>query len=147
VRLGLDTNALVYAHLPAATDHTRVHAYLTRHLTNTSVKVALTPLVLHEFVHVVTDARRFTPPLSMDQALAVARTYLGKDNVEVLAVDEDAVRMAFLLLERHSLGRKRIADALIAATLLTHGVSEIVTCNPDDFVVFDELRVTDPRLA
>jgi predicted nucleic acid-binding protein len=47
--------------------------------------------------------------------------------------------------ERHRLGRKRIADTLFAATLLTHGVTELITCNPSDFRIFEGLTLIDPR--
>ena len=52
---------------------------------------------------------------------------------------------ALELLDAHRLGRRRIADTLLASTLLTHGVSAIVTCNPADFARFDGLAVIDPR--
>ena len=42
---------------------------------------------------------------------------------------------------------KRIADTLFAAALLTSGVHDLITCNPDDFRVFEELRLIDPRTA
>ena len=43
------------------------------------------------------------------------------------------------------LNRRRIADTLLTATLLAHGVTTIVTCNPADFARFDGLAVVDPR--
>jgi hypothetical protein len=49
------------------------------------------------------------------------------------------------LLDSYDLGRKRMADALLAATLLTNSVREIITCNGDDFRVFEGPKVTDPR--
>jgi hypothetical protein len=38
--------------------------------------------VLHEFVHVITDGRRFDRPVAMTEALTLARGYLGRSNVE-----------------------------------------------------------------
>ncbi len=35
-------------------------------------RIAIAPQVLAEFIHIVTDARRFTKPLSMDEARHVA---------------------------------------------------------------------------
>jgi predicted nucleic acid-binding protein len=145
VRRGIDSNVLVYAHMPGLPGHERVAAFLREQLNDHEVKLALTPLILHEFVHVVTDARRFDPPVSMSEARAVAGLYLERSNVECLAVDEASLRIAFHLIERHQLGRRRIADALFAAVLLTRGVAEIITCNPSDYRVIDELTVVDPR--
>jgi len=90
----------------------------------------VTPNILHEFIHVVTDARRFDPPVTMSEALATARLYLGRKNVACVDADETAVLMAFELLDRYGLGRKRLADTLFAATLLQHGIREVITCNP-----------------
>ena len=105
----------------------------------------MTPSVLHEFVHVVTDARRFEPPVGMGEALALARLYLGRSNVECVATDAEALADAFMLVDRHRLGRKRLADTLLAATLLRHGVRQVVTCNRSDFEAFPGLQVVDPR--
>jgi toxin-antitoxin system PIN domain toxin len=145
VRVGLDTNVLVAAHVPGSPWHEAVRAYLMRLLADQETVLVVTPLVLHELVHVVTDARRFEPVLSMSEALALARVYLKRSNVECLALDEEALAGALSLLEQHGLGRKRVADALLASTLLTNGVTELVTCNPADFTAFGELRITDPR--
>jgi predicted nucleic acid-binding protein len=98
--------------------HELVRSYLLDQLAHDDVTLVVTPAILHEFVHVVTDARRFSPPVAMPDALAIARGYLDSTNVECLSVDERAIVSAFDLLERHQLGRKRIADTLFAASLL-----------------------------
>ena len=145
MRYGLDTNVLIYAHLPVFAASAQVRGYLQRGLADDRCRFSLTAVVLHEFVHVVTDARRFDPPVAMTEALVIARSYLNRTNIECLPVDEVSVRLALDLLDTHGLGRRRIADTLLASTLLTHGVTAIVTCNPADFARFDELAVIDPR--
>ena len=145
MRLGLDTNVLIHAHLQVSQDSEKVRTFLKSLLHEAGVRLFLSPLVLHEFVHIVTDARRFEPPVAMSEAVALARGYLHRSNVECLPVDEQAMALALQTIERKSFGRKRIADTLFAATLLTNDVSSIVTCNPGDFVSFEELEVIDPR--
>jgi len=147
MRRGLDTNVLIYAHMPDLPDHVRVRSFLLSQLANEDVTLVITPIILHEFVHVITDGKRFDPPVSMADALAVARVYLDHTNVECLSLDGQAVAGAFALIERHQLGRKRIADTLFAACLLGHGVHELITCNPADFRIFDSLTLTDPRVS
>ena len=142
---GLDTNVLVHAHLPVFAESETVRANLRSKLGDDNWKLALTAVVLHEFVHVITDQRRFNPPVPMASALAVAKGYLARPNVDCLSLDGRALQLALHLLERHGLGRKRIADTLLAATLLRHGVTSIMTCNPSDFAVFNDLEVIDPR--
>ena len=46
-------------------------------------------------------------------------------------------------MEQYRLGRKRVADSLLVATLLQHGV-ELIICNEADFAVFDEITTIDP---
>jgi predicted nucleic acid-binding protein len=145
VRRGLDTNVLVYTHLPAMPDHAPVRRFLLAQLQDPTVTLVVTAQILHEFVHVVTDPRRFEPPVTMAEALATARLYLDRSNVDCVVTDVACVRAAFALLEQHALGRNRIADTLFAATLLQHHVLEVITCNPDDFRVFEALTIIDPR--
>ena len=127
MKRGLDTNVLVQAHVAASANHSAIRRLLLAELADAEVELYVTPLVLHELVHVITDARRFQPPVPMSEAVAVARMYLSHSNVSCAPVDAAAVTRALDLLERHQLGRKRIADALIAASLLNAGVSEIPT--------------------
>lgn len=147
MRTGLDTNVLIQAHLPGLARHQLARDYLVEQLEVPDATLAVTPLVLHEFVHVVTDERRFDPPVSMSEAVAIARGYVGRSNVECLAVDEGSLLLALDLLARHRLGRKRIADALLAATLLTHGVRRLATFNVADFAPFEPLQASEPRLG
>ena len=81
-------------------------------LADEGMNLVITPVILHEFVHIVTDRKRFDPPVSMADALAVARVYLDHTNVECLSLDGQAIAGAFVLMEKHQLGRKRIADTL-----------------------------------
>ncbi len=145
MRRGLDTNVLVYAQMPALAEHGPVRRFLLDQLSQPGVVLVVSPGILHELVHVITDGRRFDPPVAMAEALAVARLFLGRSNVECVAVDGAILELVFRLLERHQLGRKRLADTLFAAALLHHGISEVITCNPGDFQTFEGLRVIDPR--
>jgi predicted nucleic acid-binding protein len=145
LRLGLDTDVLVHAHLQVSKDSEQVRRFLRSQLQDTEVHLYLSPLVLHEFLHIVTDPRRFEPPVATSEAVALARSYLNRSNVECLAVDEQAMVVALRTIERENLGRKRIADTLFAATLVNNGVSSVATCNPADFAGFEDLRVIDPR--
>lgn len=146
MKRGLDTNVLVYAHVASLPEHGVVREFLTRELGRRDVVLCVTPSVLHEFVHVVTDPRRFEPPVEMGEALALARLYLGRANVECLATEASAVAAAFDLVDRHRLGRKRLADTLLAATFLQQGVRQLVTCNREDFEIFPGLELIDPRI-
>ncbi len=143
-RFAIDTNVLLYAHFAGFKEHATVRQFLFRALDDLDTKIVVTPLVLHEFLHVATDPRRFEPPLAMAEALATVRLYLSRSNVECLPVSLEAVAAAMDLIEQQQLGRKRIADALLAGTLLAHGVSLLITYNERDFAGIRGLRASAP---
>jgi len=146
MRRGIDTNVLIYAHMTELPQHERVRSYLLNQLAQDDLTLVVTPGILHELVHVITDSRRFNPPVTMADALVLARSYLNRTNVECLSIDASTLARAFRLLERYQLSRKRIADTLFAASLLDHDVHELITCNLDDFRIFADLTLIDPRL-
>lgn len=49
------------------------------------------------------------------------------------------------LIRTHALHGKRIHDANIAATLIAHGLTEILTSNPKDYACFPEITCTPPE--
>lgn len=146
MRRALDTNVLVMAHIAAMPHHERVRRYLVEQLALPETTFVVTPLILHEFVHVITDPRRFSPAVAMHEATAIARLYLDHANIDCVGVDRHAMSLATALLDKHGLGRNRIADTLLAATLLQNDVSQIVTCNSSDFAVFNAFTLVDPTV-
>lgn len=59
MRRGVDANVLVYTHLSSVPEHRKVRSFLENQLRNATLALVVTPQVLQEFVHIVTDARRF----------------------------------------------------------------------------------------
>jgi predicted nucleic acid-binding protein len=58
-------------------------------------RIAIAPQVLAEFLHVVTDPRRFTQPLEMDEAYDVAEQWWTTTEVERV-FPHDAATQQFL---------------------------------------------------
>jgi predicted nucleic acid-binding protein len=71
---GLDTSFLVAAEVSCHSDHTAARTLASSFRQNGD-HFALAPQAVAEFVHIVTDARRFTAPLTMPQALERARIW------------------------------------------------------------------------
>ena len=65
---GIDTTFLVQVELREVPGHDAARGWLDRAVAKHPQPLALAPQVLTEFVHVVTDARRFATPLSMEEA-------------------------------------------------------------------------------
>jgi predicted nucleic acid-binding protein len=132
---GLDTGFLVAVELQEHSDNPSATALLANAIRAGDV-IGVAPQVLAEFIHVVTDARRFSNPLSIQIAVQTAeKWWTARDVVQVLP-DDAAVRQFFDWMQRFGLGRKRILDTLLAANFARLGISSIMTTNPADFVVF-----------
>ena len=134
--VGLDTTFLVQVEVREAESHASALEVLRRDIVGRRREAGLAPQVLAEFVHVVTDARRFERPLSMAQALAKASFWWNAAEVERIVPDDQAVRRFLVWMREHGLGRKRLLDTLLAATYYESGIARIVTSNARDYRVF-----------
>jgi predicted nucleic acid-binding protein len=86
--------------------------------------------ILAEFIHVVTDARRFETPLQISQALERAAFWAEAREVTLLSADDEANALWLKWLSDFHLGRKRLLDTLIAMTWQIARIREIYTLNP-----------------
>jgi hypothetical protein len=89
-----------------------------------------------EFIHVVTDPRRFQKPLTADEAVDKARFWWDAAEVQHVFPTDASTRLFLDWMQRYQLGRKRILDTELAAILWTAGVRQILTANPSDFQMF-----------
>jgi len=104
------------------------------------ITFGLTAGILAEFVHVVTDPRRFTNPLDMDRATALAGFWTAAAEVVHLPQGPEVTALWLDWMHRHRLGRKRLLDTLIAATWHHADIQEVFTLNPADFDIFAAFR-------
>ena len=101
----------------------------------------LCPTVMDEFIHVITDARRFEQPLGMEVALGVAHDWLSSRETVTLFPCDESTGLQLHWLRDHRLGRKRINDTRIASIYHYHGVRKLLTSNARDYSVFDCFEV------
>jgi predicted nucleic acid-binding protein len=134
---GFDTSFLVAAEVAEHPEHAAVWQRITQ-LRAQGARFGLTTPVLAEFVHIVTDARRFTQPLTMAEALIKARVWWEAAEVEHVTANDEAVRWFLEAMAKHQLGRKRILDTMLAATYRGAGITSLLTLNGADFAVFGE---------
>ena len=144
MRLGIDTNVLLMAHLPTLDAHERVSAYHTRVLSDSGTSVCIPPYVLNEFMFIVTSRKRFEHALSIKKAVRIARAYADAGNVEIIPECQESISLALEMMKTHGLGRRRIGDTMIAASLIAAGIQHLVTTNPRDFRIFSQFTLLDP---
>jgi predicted nucleic acid-binding protein len=107
--------------------------------------LAVTPLVIQEFLHIVTDPKRFASALSMEEALRRAWGIWDSKEVKRVLPSPEVLPRTMELLSAFQLGRKRILDTALAATLEAAGIRRLATFNPRDFRIFDFLEIVTPQ--
>lgn len=142
MRVGIDTDFVVRLSIAAHPGRDAAVDLRDRHL-GAGDHFVLAPQVITEFVHVVTDARRFTKPLSMTKALAAAKDWCDADDVVPLFPNTDSMSRFFELMKKHKLGRKRVLDTALAATLIAAKVKHLITGNAADYSVFSDLTLIE----
>ena len=140
---GLDCNILVQL---ALADHPANAATLAavQAETQRGHPLVFPSLVLTEFLHVVTDAKRFAPPLTMSEALDWIEDLLAHASFQQHEPTPESLRQTLRWMRQFNLGRKRILDTHLAAVLHTAGVRRLLTSNPADFTVFGVLETITP---
>jgi predicted nucleic acid-binding protein len=132
---GIDTSFLVAVEVSSHNDHTECRARLQR-LLKAEDRFAITPQVLAEFIHVVSDPKRFASPLTMPLAVERAENWWYAAEVVQIFPTAESTLLFLGWLEEHQLGRKRLLDTMLASTFQSGGITSVLTLNRDDFSIF-----------
>ena len=141
--IGLDCNILVQL---AIADHpaNAKTVMAVQAETQRGEKLVFPPLVATEFFHIVTDDRRFTPPLTLNEAIQWLEDFLANPSVGLIQPTSASLKQTLEWMLQYRLGRKRILDTHLAAVLYTSGITRLLTSNPGDFTVFTALQILTP---
>jgi len=143
MKIGIDTTFLVQVSLREHPGHAQAQAEMDRRLTNGDIFV-MAPQVVAEFIHVVTDPRRFEQPLNMGEALKRAQTWWDARETEHVLPTPECMVQFWRWMDEFGLGRKRLLDTMLAATYFTHQVHTILSSNARDYDTFGCFRMIVP---
>jgi len=101
-------------------------------------------LVINEFLHAVTDAKRFNPPLTITEALDWIEGFLRNSAAKIPDTSAASSQQTLQWIRKFNLGRKRILDTHLVAILHSAGARRLMTSNPADFAVFGLFEVISP---
>src|SRR2546422_672660 len=106
---GLDTSFLVAVEVSSHEDHAGARARF-RKLLKAGNTFSLSPQVLAEFIHVVTDSHRFSAPLTLEQAVERAEIWWNAAEIVHLFPTAESTLLFLAWLKEHGLGPKRLLD-------------------------------------
>ncbi len=140
---GLDSNILVQLAVAAHSGNLNTTA-LFRAEIQRGETFALPSLVVTEFLHIVTDGRRFDPPMTQTVALDWIEGFLTLPEIQTIEPNEASLHLMLQWMRKFQLGRKRILDTHLAAILYTHGITRLLTSNSGDFSIFGVFEIVTP---
>ncbi len=121
---GFDTSFLIATEVRGHKHHEGSRERL-QSLRSAGDDFAIAPQVLAEFIHVVTDNKRFTKPLTPELALTRAENWWTSGDVRQVLPNAETLRQFFGWIRLHRLGRNRILDTLLAATYKEAGIATL----------------------
>lgn len=140
--IALDTNILVYARREELPHHKKALEILTD-LATGSEPWALPWPCIYEYLRVVTHPRVFHPPTDIDTALEDLDSLLNSPVLVLLGEGSSHQAHMQRVIKSGNASGNLVHDAHIAALLLEHGVSELLTLDRD-FARFPGLRTRNP---
>jgi toxin-antitoxin system PIN domain toxin len=136
-----DANLLLYAYDQSSPFHPKAAAWF-ENLMSRPGPVILLPAVVFGFVRISTHPRIFTSPMSVAEASAHVRSWLGRKQVRLHDMLLDDVDAALSLLESAGTAGNLTTDAQIAAVALRLD-AEVHTADLD-FGRFAGVRFSNP---
>lgn len=136
-----DVNVLVYAHREDSGQHNEYREWLEK-LINSDQAYGISDLILSGFVRIVTHPKVFTPPSSIERALAFADQLRAQPNCTVLSPGPRHWEIFVRLCRSAEAKGNLVPDAFIAALAIESG-SEFATADRD-YHRFPGLRVRHP---
>ncbi|NLF25161.1 MAG: hypothetical protein GX589_05815 [Deltaproteobacteria bacterium] len=141
--IGVDTTFLVQLELSALDVSVAARRLLGRVLQE-GAELGIAFQVLSEFMHIVTDTKRFTFPLDMSQAVDRAKYWWEAREVRQIIPSVSECALTFKWLEKYGLGRKRLLDTQLAVAYHCAGIVTIISSNERDFEIFKCFKVISP---
>lgn len=137
-----DVNVLVYAHrFDSRVDHDAYAAWLTE-LATAKPPFALSSLALAGFVRVVTNARVFRRPSTLDEAFDFVTELVSRPNARVVYPGPSHLAIFEELCRHAGAAGKLVADAQHAAIAIEHACTLVTT--DSDFARFPGLDWQHP---
>ena len=143
--IGLDTSFLIDLYWQDSPRNKNARDLFSRIVKDDSVELAIFFNCFNEFLHVITDSKRFENAFSIAEAIDVIDFWCDLDRVKVLYPTDTSFKRTLAWMNMYRLGRNRINDTQMASCYLSNNITSIITANPKDFEIFQSFELMDYR--
>lgn len=143
--IGLDTCFLVDLYWQDSPRNKNAHALFSRLINDESIQIAIYFNCFNEFLHVITDSKRFSNAFTIQEAIDVIDFWCDLDRVKVLYPNDTSLKRTLAWMNMYKLGRNRVNDTQLASCYLSNNITSIITANPNDFEIFQTFELQDYR--
>jgi len=143
--IAIDTNILIYAHVPSFAQHASALAALEK-LANSGSAWAVPWPCAHEFCAVISNKKWRSDALDAAGTVAILRSWASAPNFRFLGASHQHLNFFAQTLLLSGATGGQVHDARIAATCLEHDVAELWSADRD-FSRFPGLRTRNPLSA
>ena len=143
--IGLDTSFLIDLYWQDSPRNKNARALFSKIVNDDSVQLAIYFNCFNEFLHVITDSKRFENAFSIAEAIDVIDFWCDLDRVKVLYPDDTSFKRTLAWMNMYKLGRNRVNDTQMASCYLSNNITAIITANPKDFEIFHSFELQDYR--
>lgn len=141
----LDSNVLVYSQNTQSKYYKQAQAALDQAI-NGNLKACLALQNITEAIAILTDAKRFSHPLSHREIIKLLNIFSNLEHFKWIFPNSNTVELLSEWFQNGLVGKsQQIFDAQLAATMLSNGVKTILTANTKDFAQFPGIEVIDLR--
>ena len=137
----IDANVLLYAYNSQSQEHERARTWLEATFSGTS-PVGLSWVTVWAFLRIATNPRVFERPLSIEDATAIAASWLDQPIVKLLEPGERHWEILRAMTHQGQTIGPLVMDAVLAALAIEHGATLQTTDR--DFARFPELSWANP---
>lgn len=138
--LAIDTTFLIDLYWEDSPRHKGAVKFFKNFANKTSNTLLVYYNCFNEFIHVITDTKRFENAFSMEEAINIVDEWRELDRVKILFPFDESFGRTVTWLKIHNLGRKRLNDTNMASRYELEGATEILTANPKGFECIKTLR-------
>jgi len=141
--IGIDTCFLIDLYWQDSPRNKNARALYSKIADNETTQIAVYFNCFNEFLHVITDSKRFRNPFSIKEAVNVIEAWCDIDRVKVLYPDDTVFKRTITWMNMYNIGQNRINDTQMASCYLSNNITSIITANPKDFEIFQSFELKD----